>query len=121
MNNVDKIIELLKGGTKISQALREVCGNQRIAIPFDDKTFNVSLDKLELSARAYNALKRNGCHTLNDVVKVFSEKGWNSVKNFGKTSATEVFAKIIDVAWDNMNDIQKAEFLSNILDKEVFQ
>lgn len=111
MNNVDRIIELLHSGTKIGCALREVCGHQKISIPFNDEIFDVRIEELKLSNRSYNSLKREGLNTLNDVVKHFSTRGWNSIKNFGKKSANEMFEKIIEVAWNNMNDRQKAIFL----------
>ena len=37
MNKVDQITELLGRGVKISQALKEVCGGQKISIPFNDE------------------------------------------------------------------------------------
>ena len=114
MNKVDQITELLGRGVKISQALKEVCGSQKISIPFNDEYFNVYLEELELSLRSYNALKRHKLNTLNDVINHFDKKGWNSIKTFGRTSAAEVFNKIIDVAWDNMNTVQKAEFLISV-------
>lgn len=114
MNNTEKITNLLKDGVKISHALKEVCGSQRISIPFNDGDFDVYLEELDLSVRSYNALKRHKLNTLNDVIKCFDQKGWNSIKNFGRTSAAEVFEKIVDVAWDNMSTVEKAEFLISI-------
>lgn len=119
MNNIDKIIELLRSGVKISNALKEVYDNPKIYIPFNDEDFDISLEELNLSMRSCNALRRSNFNTLNDVINHFAEKGWNSIKNFGKTSATEVFEKIINVAWNKMNKFQKAEFLMNI--EETFE
>lgn len=111
MNKIDKIIDLLRGGTKISGAIKEVYGSQKISLSFNEKDFNVPLIELQISNRSYNALKRKGLNTLNDVVEYFNNQGWNSIRNFGKKSATEMFEKFIDVAWENMNDMQKAAFL----------
>lgn len=114
MNKIDQITKLLKDGVKISRALKEVCGSQKISIPFNDKDFDVYLEELDLSPRVYNALKRAKLNTLSDAIQQFAQNGWNSIKNFGRTSATEVFEKIIEVAWDNMDTVQKAEFLMSI-------
>lgn len=114
MKKINKITKLLEGGAKISHALKEVCGSEAIYIPFNDNDFDVPLQELKLSNRSYNSLRREGLNTLSDVVSHFDTKGWNSIKNFGKTSAYEVFGKIIDVAWDNMNDEQRARFLLSI-------
>lgn len=116
MNNAEKIKDLLKNGTKISQALKEVCSSQKIYIPFNDGDFNILLEELGLSVRSYNALKRAKLNTLNDVIQNFDKSGWNSIKNLGKVSATEIFEKIIDVAWNSMDDAQKEEFLNSVED-----
>lgn len=114
MNKIDQITKLLKDGVKISRALKEVCGSQKISIPFNDEDFDVPLEKLDLTMRSYNALKRHRLNTLNEVINCFATDGWKSIKNFGKTSATEIFESIIEVAWDNMDTVQKAEFLMSI-------
>ncbi len=114
MNNVTKIKNLLRNGVKISYALKEVCGSKQISIPFNDEDFDVLLEELNLSMRSYNALKRAKLNTLGETIQHFAQNGWNSIKNFGKTSAMEVFEKIIDVAWDNMSDVQKMDFLMSI-------
>jgi DNA-directed RNA polymerase alpha subunit len=114
MNKADRIMALLKDGVKISCALREVCGRQKISIPFTYEVFDVSLEELELSTRSYNALKRSKLNTLADVVRYFDESGWNSIKNLGQISAMEIFGKIIDVAWDGMSAAQRTDFLNSI-------
>ena len=114
MNKIDQIIKLLRSGVKASRALKEVCGSQKISIPFNDEDFDIPLEKLELSVRSYNALKRHRLNTLNDVIKQFDKDGWNNIKTFGKTSAAEVFDKIIGVAWDGMSQVQRAEFLISV-------
>ena len=114
MNNAEKITKLLKDGVNISYALKEVCGTQKISIPFSNECFDVPLEELNLSMRSYNALKRGKLNTLDEVINHFDQNGWNSIRNFGKTSATEIFEKIIDVAWDNMSDVQKSDFLTSL-------
>ena len=111
MNNFEKITELLEGGASIVYALKEVCGNQTISIPFDEDDIDVPLEKLRLSTRSYNSLKREKLDTLKEVVERFGTQGWRDIKNFGKTSAMEIFEKIIEVTWSNMNDTQKKNFL----------
>lgn len=114
MNKIDQVIEMLRNGTKISRAIKEVYGNCKLYIPFNDKDFDIPIEELELSTRSNNALMRCRFKTLNDVIQYIDENGWNKIKNFGRTSAAEVFGRIIDVAWDGMNTTQKAEFLISI-------
>ena len=114
MTNVEKIKELVDGGVNIGHAIKEVCGTQKIFVPFSEKDFDVSIENLDLSRRSYNALKRERLETLNAAINHLSKNGWNSIKNFGKISATELFEKIIDVAWSNMDDAQRTDFLKTI-------
>lgn len=52
-----------------------------------------SIDELELSVRAYNALKRSGLNTIDDVCKL-TKAELRGIKNLGKVSAEEVIAKL---------------------------
>ena len=114
MNNIEKITELLDSGVSIGRALKEVCGDKTISIPFNEKIFDMPLEELSLSTRSYNALKREKINTLNDAVHSLENQGWRDIKNLGKVSATEIFEAIIDVAWRNMSDAQKRNFLISI-------
>ena len=51
------------------------------------------IDELELSVRAYNALKRVGLNTIDDVCKLTNAE-LRGIKNLGKVSAEEVIAKL---------------------------
>lgn len=111
MHNIEKVKRLLKDGARISCAITEVCGCKKIYIPFNDEDFNIPIEDLNLGTRSYNALKRCKFNTLNDVIHHFKENGWRNIKNFGVTSAKEVFDKIIEFSWNDMSDNEKSEFL----------
>ena len=117
MNQINQITRLVRNGVKISAILKEAYGNQKISIPFNDGDFDVPLANLDLSVRSYNALRRHGLVTLDDVIKEFDKHGWSVIKNFGRTSAMEVFEKIIDFAWDNMSDAEKTDFLISVVEE----
>lgn len=55
---------------------------------------NITIDELELSARSLNCLKKAGIHTVDDLIKKDYEELAN-IKNFGKKSADEINAKLI--------------------------
>lgn len=114
MSNIEKITELLDSGASMGRALRRVCGNKKISIPYDEKIFDMPIEELGLSTRSYNALKREKINTLNDAVHSLENQGWRDIKNLGKVSATEIFETIIDVAWRNMSVVQKRNFLISI-------
>ena len=51
------------------------------------------IDELELSVRAYNALRRSGLNTIDDVCKLTKEE-LCGIKNLGKVSVDEVIAHL---------------------------
>lgn len=53
------------------------------------------IDELELSVRAYNALKRVGINTIDDVCKL-TEAELRKIKNLGKVSAEEVITALTE-------------------------
>ena len=53
----------------------------------------IFIDELELSGRAYNALKRANVNTLSDLIQ-YSTNDLLQLKNFGQKSAEEVNQKL---------------------------
>lgn len=54
---------------------------------------NITLEELELSVRAYNCMKRAGCNTVADIIKM-TEKEMMCIRNLGRKSMEEVIAKV---------------------------
>lgn len=57
---------------------------------------DLPIDELELSVRAYNCLRRAGCCSVGDVLRLAedSEKGLMRIRNLGTKSAKEILEKI---------------------------
>lgn len=115
--NINTVNNLIKNGLTITEALKEVYTTRKFSIAFNDSDFNIHISELGLGNRAENALLRAGFHTLMDAINHINENGWNSIKTFGKTSAIELYEKIIEVVWDGMNETERMNFL-NIVDKQ---
>lgn len=120
-NNITKVQNLVNSGLTINEALKEVYSTRRVSIPFNDADFDISIGQLNLGTRANNSLLRAGFKTLMDVINHINEKGWNSIKTFGKNCAVEVYEKIVEVAWDGMTEEEKITFLNNVDMKSVPQ
>ena len=60
------------------------------------KALETSIEDLDFSVRAYNCLKRDGIHTLQDLVNK-SESDMMKIRNLGKKSLKEVLDKIRDM------------------------
>jgi DNA-directed RNA polymerase subunit alpha len=76
---------------KLIQPLFE-CDFQTVRVELSEKEKKVNrtpIEKLSLSARAYNGLKRTQIHCIGDLTK-YSIKELKQIKNFGKKSIQEV-------------------------------
>lgn len=114
MNNIERTMQLMQNGMTCSKALAEVYNIRKINILFKNDDFNIPVSKLRFSNRVNNCLGRTHLTTLLEVVDYIAEKGWNSIKNFGKGSAQEVYDKFIDVAWEHLGTKERAKFLLRV-------
>ena len=113
-NSLNTMCNLITNGTPISEAMKQVYKTRKVTIPFEDGVFDVPVPSLKLSNRSTNALMRNGLKTLEAAIHCLDKNTWSSIKGLGKESAMEVFDKIIDVAWDNMDLDERTELLVQI-------
>lgn len=61
-----------------------------------------SIDKLDLSIRTYNCLKRAGIRTISDIINLPS-KDWLKVRNLGRRSLLEVIEKMQAAGYKDFN------------------
>jgi DNA-directed RNA polymerase subunit alpha len=66
----------------------------RASIP--DDLYNMPVEKLDLSVRAMNCLRRSGINTVGELVSL-SEKELLSLRNFGQKSRQEVEEKLVSL------------------------
>lgn len=114
MQNINKTIELITNGTPISKALAQVYKTRNVQIPYNEKNLYVQVTELEMSKRATNCLLKEQLDTVADVVNFMNNHHWSKIKGCGKTVATEIFEKILDVSWGKLNTKQRAEFLLRV-------
>lgn len=118
---MDRIVDELAAGKKISKALEVVYNKRNIAIPYCEEAFAMPTPLLGLSVRSYNALMNAGLKTINDIVKYAStHPGFVGIRNFGKTSGIEVLEIILDFAWERMNKQQRKDFLIDTVIRNQF-
>ena len=63
---------------------------------YNERGFNIPLEELDLSVRAFNNLKKIGCDTVADVVDLTEEKIL-SVKSLGVKTRTEIAIKLVSL------------------------
>lgn len=114
---MDRIVDSLAEGKKLSCALADVYSKRNIAVPFNWSMFEVSLMDLNMSSRTTNALLRTKLRTLNDVLMYNAANNIISVKNFAKHSCIELMETIVDYAWDKMTSKERVEFLIDVVER----
>ena len=65
---MDRIVDELAKGKKLSEALSTVYIKRNVVIPYNDEMFDIQIPDLKLSNRAVGCLMRNKLTTINDVI-----------------------------------------------------
>jgi DNA-directed RNA polymerase subunit alpha len=68
-----------------------------------DRRYGLPIERLNLSVRSYNCLRREGIATVGDVLDR-TEDELLSLRNFGQRSYSEVRGKIIELALEPPSD-----------------
>lgn len=63
---------------------------------YTERGFNIPIEELDLSVRAFNNLKKIGCNTLSDVAAL-TDAQIMSIKNLGKKSRIEIAEKVVSL------------------------
>ena len=119
INVMDSIVNNLAAGKTISAALKAVYKTRNVAIPFDDKFKNVSIDKLDISAPVRNTLKRAYLYTIGDIMKFGENIGIQRIKGMGVTKGMQMMESILNYAWDHMSMNERTEFLIDTVERNT--
>ncbi len=76
------------------------------------------IETLDLSVRSGNALKRNGIRTIGNLV-AYAESGkkLKDIRNMGVKSGVEVLEKLLDEAYRDLGESERAEFIRRAAEK----
>jgi DNA-directed RNA polymerase alpha subunit len=114
---MDRIVDELTNGKKLSEALNTVYEKRNVEIPFNDEMFDIKITDLHLSNRAVGALMRAGLTTVNKVIEYGNKRPLNNINNFGQISGIEFLEVVLDIAWDKMSQKEKVEFLIDTVER----
>ena len=116
---MDIVVSKMAEGTKLSKALRLVYTKRNVVIPFKKINTDAKLTDLNLSCRTTNTLLKAGMRTINDVIEYHNNYGLATVKGFARHSCTELFEKILDGAWANMDKTERTYFLIDTIERNT--
>ena len=114
---MDRIVDELAKGKKLSEALSTVYIKRNVVIPYNDEMFDIQIPDLKLSNRAVGCLMRNKLTTINDVIKYGEKRPLTNIQNFGKLSGVEVLEAVLDLAWDQMSRQERVDFLIDTVER----
>ena len=114
---MDRIVDELVAGKKLSEALEVVYTKRDVAIPFGSKTFDVSVTEIAIAKRSANSLRRVGLNTLNDVIEYAQTNKITDIQNFGVNGGIELFEAILDYSWQHMTTQERTDFLIDLIQR----
>ena len=86
-----------------------------IQLTFSESSCKTEIEKLNLSVRSYNCLKRAGLYTVNDVIEAIKENSLWKIRNLGKNSIAEIHVRIYEFGYYNLSEKGRWDFVETML------
>ena len=91
----------------------------KVSIPFSQKSCDTSIDELDFSVRASNALKRASIFTIGQAIDLIAEDGLLQIRNLGKKTQNEIKTRILAFGYERLTDNEKKCFLYDIISHDM--
>lgn len=88
-------------------------------LPVNEKVSQFTIEDIDLSVRSYNALKRSGISTVNDLIESISSCSLLRIRNLGKKSINEIKTRLLKITYENMTDKEKLIFWESVFEKNT--
>lgn len=111
IDTMNMIVNKIKQGEKLSQALKSVYYKRHMFIPYNEEWFDVPVTTLEMPSRAINALMRARLRKVSDVVDYCQTHKITDIVNLGERTGIKIFETILDYCWERMTDDERTSFL----------
>ena len=112
------VIELLKSANEngIIATLYDVFGKCiKVSVPFSQKACDTSIDELDFSVRASNALKRASIFTIGQAIDLIADDGLLRIRNLGKKTQNEIKTRILAFGYERLTEAEKKRFFYEML------
>ena len=98
--------------------LHTIFGNNiKTSIAFSKSACESSIDTLEFSVRASNALKRSGLMTVRDVIDAIADEKLMHIRNLGRKSYNEIKTRILKYGYDQLSEKEKIAFFLDLIER----
>ena len=90
------LVEQLTSFVNCAQVVEAKMKEQRVRLTIPDELYNMSVDKLDLSVRTMNCLRRGDIETVGQIVSK-GERGLMALRNFGQKSKQEIEERLSEL------------------------
>ncbi len=100
----------------VTATLKQFGEMPRVRLPMSGNFLSRSIEELPLSVRSRNALMRAGLYNVDRLAEFIEENGaLVGIRNLGKVSIREVKLALIQEAYEQLTEKEKAEFWRFVL------
>lgn len=89
----------------------------KVSVPFSQKACDTSIDELDFSVRASNALKRASIFTIGQAIDLIADDGLLRIRNLGKKTQNEIKTRILAFGYERLTELEKKRFFYDVVDK----
>ena len=93
----------------------------KVSISFTKHACETSIDDLDFSVRANNAMKRAGVFTVGEVVDMISGDNLSNIRNLGKKTANEIKTRVLACGYECLTEREKILFFYDVVGKNVMR
>lgn len=113
-------------GTTIEEILVRNKKMFHFQVMFTKEQMNQDIEVLDLRARAYNCLRRNGYNTIDNLVNgVYTKENESSkrqllrLRNLGRNTAEEILLKLFYYQFNVLSDERKKSYMKKIVEANL--
>ena len=120
MKKDEVVNELLKSANEngIITTLYGVFGKCiKVSVPFSQKACDTSIDELDFSVRASNALKRASIFTIGQAIDLIADDGLLRIRNLGKKTQNEIKTRILVFGYERLTELEKKCFFYDVVER----
>lgn len=113
---VEEIYQAIETFGLMSTIKRLFGAGTRIRLPFSKSSCDTEIERLDLSVRSYNCLKRANLHSIDKVMDAMQEGKLPAIRSLGRNSLAEIRVKIYEFGYSKLNERARKEFVRNLLE-----
>lgn len=89
----------------------------KVSIAFSKRACDTSIDELDFSVRARNAMKRANIFTIGEAVDLIAGDGLLQIRNLGKKTQNEIKTLILLYGYENLSENEKRLFFYDLVER----